>query len=72
MTAIEDTFESFGVLEHILSYVSARDLLTATEVSRRFKVAGRSDFLWEEACHSLWKGRKGMRECDANVSYKVR
>lgn len=72
MTSIADTFDSFGVLEHILSFVPAQDLLAATEVSRRFKVAGRSDFLWEEACVSLWKGRKGMRVCEENVSHTVR
>ena len=72
MTAIADTFDSFGILEHILSFVAAQDLLAATEVSRRFKVAGRSDVLWEKACPSLWNGRKGMMECDSNVSCAVR
>jgi hypothetical protein len=68
MTAIADTLDSFGILEHILSYVAVQDLLAATAVSRRFKVAGRSNFLWKDACLSLWKGRKGMKGCDDNVS----
>lgn len=68
MAAIADTVDSFGILEHILSFVAVQDLLAATEVSRRFKVAGRSSFLWKDACVSLWKDRKGMKGCGDIVS----
>jgi hypothetical protein len=50
MSPSSDTFYSFGLLEHILSFVTVNDLLAATEVNRRFKVAGRSNILWETAC----------------------
>lgn len=52
-------FDSFGILEHILSYAEAQDLLPATCVSRRWKEAGRSDFLWESAIQLRWEDKVG-------------
>lgn len=60
---IAAVFDSFGVLEHILSYASPKDLARCTEVNQRWKEAGRSDVLWKFACASLWKDRKGMFGC---------
>jgi hypothetical protein len=53
-------FDSFGVLEHILSFASPKELVRATEVNQRWKEAGRSDILWKLACASFWKDRKGV------------
>lgn len=53
-------FDSFGVLEHILSFASPKDLVEATGVNQRWKEAGRSDILWKLACASFWKDRKGV------------
>ena len=62
------TFDSFGILEHILSYVGVRELLAATQVNRRFKLAGRSHDLWKAACTLCWKDRKGITELGDDVS----
>jgi len=61
------TFDSFGILEHILSYVQVQDLVKATEVNRRFKLAGRSNVLWKAACGPLWDARKGMVDLGEEV-----
>ena len=54
MTTVQVVFDdSFGLLEHILSYAAVRDLVVATEVNRRWKEAGRSNVLWE----ALYKTR---------------
>ena len=53
-------FDSFGVLEHILSFVDTQTLLNATLVTRRFKKAARHDDLWVEAIKRLWKDKKGV------------
>mmetsp|Transcript_74500 Transcript_74500/g.112262 ORF Transcript_74500/g.112262 Transcript_74500/m.112262 type:complete len:279 (+) Transcript_74500:106-942(+) len=59
--SIQDlAFDSFGVLEHVLSYVEASDLLSATRVNRRWKEAGRNDELWEAAIPLLWQGKVGV------------
>ena len=78
MTATSATFDSFGILEHILSFVTVKDLLAATAVSRRFKTAGRSNTLWKDACRALWKDRNGISEwreavsTSLNVRYSIR
>mmetsp|Transcript_45184 Transcript_45184/g.110040 ORF Transcript_45184/g.110040 Transcript_45184/m.110040 type:complete len:612 (+) Transcript_45184:802-2637(+) len=61
-TSPEDSsvFDSFGVLEHILSFVDTQTLLNATLVTRRFKKAGRHDDLWIKAIKRLWKDKKGV------------
>ncbi|KAL3935480.1 MAG: hypothetical protein SGBAC_009008 [Bacillariaceae sp.] len=53
-------FDSFGILETILSYVEARDLLQATMVNRRWKMAGRADSLWKFHIEELWNGKVGF------------
>lgn len=52
-------FDSFGILEHILSYSDVETVLAATAVSRRWKQAGRSDDIWRSFVTSLYKGKKG-------------
>jgi hypothetical protein len=59
-TVESSTFDSFGILEHILSYVDSADLLTATCVNRRWKEAGRTDTLWKTAIARLWKEKVGV------------
>lgn len=54
------TFDTFGILEHILSYSQTNDLLAATAVSRRWREAGRNDALWEAAITRLWDGKVGV------------
>jgi len=41
--------ETFGILEHVLSYCNTHDLLQACAVNRRWKQAGRMDSLWQAA-----------------------
>lgn len=53
-------FESFGVLEHILSYADSSDLLSSTCVNRRWKEASRMDSLWKAALCRLWEGKVGV------------
>jgi F-box domain len=53
-------FDSFGVLEQILSFVDTPTLLVATRVNRRWKQAGRHDDLWIGAIQRLWKEKKGV------------
>lgn len=53
-------FESFGVLELVLSYVDSDTLLSATSVNHRWKEAGRNDDLWKAALQRLWEGKKGV------------
>ena len=55
-------FDSFGVLEHVLSYSEVPDLLSASLVNKRWHQAARSDDLWEDACRILWKGKWGYQE----------
>jgi hypothetical protein len=52
-------FNSFGVLEHILTYSDLRTVLSATAVSWRWKEAGRHDEIWREFVRKLWEGKKG-------------
>ncbi len=54
-------FDSFGVLEHILSYADTCTLISATMVNCRWKEAGRSDDLWKIATLRLWKDKIGVR-----------
>ena len=53
-------FDTFGLLELILSYSTADDLLQASLVSQRWKDAARNDFLWIDICKALWEGKAGM------------
>lgn len=53
-------FDSFGVLEHILSYIDTDTLLSAAAVSRRWSQAGRNDDLWKSATLRLWEGKAGV------------
>jgi hypothetical protein len=55
-------FDSFGILEHILSYADSSDLLAASCVNLRWKEAGRTDSLWKDAISRLWKGKIGVHE----------
>jgi hypothetical protein len=62
----------FGVLEHILSFVPVPDLVTASYVSKRWKEAARSDFLWKPLCRSLWKGKWSMPHVNDEEDNEVR
>ncbi|CAJ1942682.1 unnamed protein product [Cylindrotheca closterium] len=53
-------FDSFGLLETILSYVDAKELLQSTMVNRRWKLAGRSDSLWKSHIQKLWDDKVGF------------
>jgi len=53
-------FDSFGILEAILSYVNPKDLQQATMVNRRWKTAGRVDSLWEVHLEQLWNDKVGF------------
>ena len=57
MNATSAVFDSFGLLEHIFSFMPVCDLLNASYISERWKEAARSDFLWKKACRLLWKGK---------------
>jgi hypothetical protein len=59
MTPTSVVFDSFGILEYILCYSEAVDLLAATQVNRRWKEAGRTDSLWEGATERLWRHKIG-------------
>lgn len=63
-TSSQKVFYSFGLLERILAFSDTKTLLHATEVSRRWKEAGRADELWKEATRRLWKGKKGMSQAN--------
>ena len=53
--------DTFGVLEHVLSFLAANDLLHSTTlVSQRWKVASRNDSLWIVHIEDLWKDKVGM------------
>jgi hypothetical protein len=52
-------FDSFGLLEQILSFSETPDLLAATTVNRQWKHAGRQDELWKSAIRRMWKDKKG-------------
>jgi len=54
-TSITKVFEAVGLLEEILAFSDVSDLLVATVVSKRWKQAGRADFLWERASSTLYK-----------------
>jgi hypothetical protein len=61
-TSVEnEVFDSYGVLEHILSYVDAIDLVSVAHVSRRWKEASRADFLWKDAIPLLWVDKIGVQ-----------
>lgn len=53
-------FDSFGILETILSYADATELLQTTRVNSRWKKAGRTDSLWEHHIAELWDGKTGV------------
>lgn len=72
MTPTSAVFDSFGVLEHILSFVSVPDLVTASYVSKRWKEAARSDFLWKPLCQALWKGKWSMPHVNDEEGNEVR
>jgi hypothetical protein len=55
-----EVFDPEGVLEHIFSYLTAKDLLSATLVCRRWKEAGRRDDLWKSAITLLWENKIGV------------
>jgi hypothetical protein len=59
MTPTSVVFDSFGILEYILSYSEVVDLLAVTQVNRRWKEAGRTDSLWEGATERLWRHKIG-------------
>ena len=60
-TMADAIFDSFGVLEHILSYVDAvPDLVNSSLVNHRWKEASRSDELWEAAIPRLWETKIGV------------
>lgn len=63
-------FDSFGILEHILSFVDTSALLTATAVNRRWKEAGRNDDLWKVATVQLWKGKKGFHAGEEPIFWR--
>jgi hypothetical protein len=63
-------FNSFGVLEHVLSYVDTDTLLSATSVSQRWKKAGRSENLWKAATQKLWEGKKGVDSNDEPIFWR--
>jgi F-box-like len=52
--------DSVGILEQILSFVGTADLLEAAAVSRRWRRAGRTDSLWEDAIRRLWGTKRGV------------
>lgn len=54
-------FESFGILETMLSYAGVEELLQATLVNSRWKSAGRTDSLWEPHTTQLWEGKFGVK-----------
>lgn len=60
MTPVDQAFESFGILETILSYSDANDLCHAAAVRTRWKTAARTDSLWEPWVAELWNGKKGV------------
>ena len=58
---MDEVFHIDGVLEYILSFVTANDLIQSTTlVNRRWKIASRNDCLWEVLIDHLWKGKVGM------------
>ena len=60
LPADHEVFDPEGVLEHMFSYLPAKDLLSATRVSRRWKEAARRDELWREAIRRLWEHKIGV------------
>mmetsp|Transcript_4722 Transcript_4722/g.7010 ORF Transcript_4722/g.7010 Transcript_4722/m.7010 type:complete len:290 (+) Transcript_4722:14-883(+) len=56
-TSTAKVFEAAGLLEEILAFSDVPDLLVATAVSKRWKEAGRADFLWEKASLTLYKDK---------------
>jgi len=51
-------FDSYGVLEHILSFADMGTVVSATLVCRRWKEAGRQDEIWRIFVRHLWDGKK--------------
>lgn len=64
-------FESFGLLEHILSYSTVPELLTAAFVNERWKEAARSDVIWKPHCRLLWKGKWCMSHVDEDENSEL-
>jgi F-box-like len=63
-------FDSFGVLEHILSYLDVDTVLSATLVNRRWKEASRHDEIWREFGKKLWEGKKGAHAVTDSLFWK--
>jgi len=57
ITHTSAVFDAPYLLEHILSFVSIHELLTAAFVNDRWKGAARSDMLWKPLCRELWKSK---------------
>jgi len=58
--ALEKVADSYGLLEHILSYSHAIDLLSASLSNTRWKQAARDDTIWKNAAIHVWKDKVGM------------
>lgn len=58
-TVVLNVFDTFGLLEHILSFCSVEEWIASSKVSRRWKEAGRMDFLWKRASEQLWVDKVG-------------
>jgi len=61
-TANDDVFHAFGVLEHIFSYSTAKELAMASEVNKRWKIASRNDLLWLPHSQRLWNSKVAMQD----------
>ena len=58
--AVATVLSTRDLLELILSWLDHNDLDSVAGVSRQFRAAARSDWLWEARCHSRW-ARKARR-----------
>jgi hypothetical protein len=53
-------FDLIGVLEQILSFLTTTDVVNATLVNSRWKLAGRNDDIWKTFIQRTWRGKKGV------------
>ena len=72
MSAASTAFETYGLLEKILSFTSETELLSVAFVSKRWKEAARCDSFWLRKCRPLWKDKWGMSHITGDEDSEVR